>query len=163
MFEVTDQCNLTTIDSIHVTLFVDPVIQLGNLIGDCPPFQNAYTILVNPAELAGDLYWSTNFGQIDSSNFQNLYVTYLDAGAGTLDVSFTSANGCQVDTSFTSVTVYGLPTAQFTVNPNAPTIYDANVQLVNTSLNYSTSEWFILGDTLTTTDANINFDYSTYG
>lgn len=158
--DVTDECNVTTTDSIQVNLYVDPVVSLSNLVGDCPPFQHAYSITVDQTQLASDLFWSTNFGTIDSSNFQNLYVTYLTDGNGIIDVSFTSANGCQVDTSFTSVTVYGLPTAQFTVNPTAPTIYDANVQLTNTSLNYATSEWFILGDTLTTTDASINLTNS---
>lgn len=156
--DVTDECNVTTIDSIHVDLFQDPVITLiPDVLGGCPPFQVNYTIGVNLADLSSDLIWTTNFGTIDSSNFNNIYVTYSNPGTGVLDVSFTSSNGCQVDTTFSNlIDVYGLPTAQFTVNPSQPTIYDSNVQLVNTSLNYTTNEWFLLGDTLTTTDTGIN-------
>ncbi|MEO9532502.1 MAG: gliding motility-associated C-terminal domain-containing protein [Crocinitomicaceae bacterium] len=156
--DVTDECNVTTSDTIHVNIHPDPIITLTpDVLGGCPPFQVNYTIGVDIASLGSDLFWDANYGVIDSSNFSNLYMTYSEPGSGVINLNFTSANGCDVDTTFANpIQVYDLPEAMFTVNPAQPTIYDNSVDLVNTSSNYTSSEWYILGDTLTTENAVIN-------
>ena len=156
--DVTDECNVTTSDTIHVQIFPDPIITITpDVFGGCPPFQVNYTIGVDIADLGSDLFWDTDFGVIDSSNFSNLYITYSEPGSGTIQLNYTSANGCPVDTTYISpITVYDLPEAFFTINPVEPTIYDNSVDLINISSNYTSSEWYILGDTLTTEHAAIN-------
>jgi gliding motility-associated-like protein len=156
--DVTDECNVTTTDSIHVTLFQDPVVTITpNITEGCPPFQVDFDIAVDLTLLASDLSWNTNFGIIDSSNFDHLWVTYSSSGNGSFNLTFTSSNGCLVDTTIMSnVVVHDLPSAAFNVSPSQPTIYDTDVQLINTSLDYTQSQWFILNDTTYLTDANIN-------
>ncbi|MFT4600609.1 MAG: hypothetical protein ACI857_000785 [Arenicella sp.] len=156
--DVTDECNLTTSDTIHVTVFPDPILTLTpDVTGGCPPFQVNYTIGINIAELGSDLFWDITYGTLDSSTFNNLYVTYTAPGSGNIDLNFTSADGCPVDTSFNNpIQIFGFPDANFNIDPAEPTIYDSSVDLINTSSNYTTSEWFILGDTLTSNDATIN-------
>jgi len=151
---VTDECNVSTIDSVSVSLFPDPIVSIvPDVTGGCPPFQINYSITVNLAELGSDLFWSTGFGTIDSSNFDNLYITYTGVGSGDIILNFTSANGCSVDTTYSNLAqVYGLPIADFVLSPENPSIYDANVDVVNTSSDYDTNEWFVLGDTITTTN-----------
>ena len=151
---VTDECNVSTTDSVSVTLFTDPIVSIvPDITGGCPPFQINYTITVNLAELGSDLFWATGFGTIDSSNFDNLYITYSGVGSGDITLNFTSANGCSVDTTYSNlVQVYGLPVADFVLSPENPSIYDASVDVINTSSNYDTNEWFVLGDTITTTN-----------
>ena len=154
---VTDECNVSTVDSVMVTLFLDPIITLTpDITGGCPPFQINYSIGLNMADLSSDLFWTTNHGDIDSSNFTNLYITYSTAGSGNIDLSFTSSNGCQVDTSFSNlVNIFGIPVSNFVMNPNPPNIYDNVVNLNNTSTDYENSWWFFLGDSVNSTNSSI--------
>ncbi|MEZ4923420.1 MAG: gliding motility-associated C-terminal domain-containing protein [Crocinitomicaceae bacterium] len=153
----TDECGLTTTDSIFITIFDDPIISLiPDVLGGCPPFQINYTIGVDMNDLASDLFFATDYGTIDSSNFTNLYITYVDPGSGTISVSFTSTNGCPVDTSFINlVDVYPLPIADFYFEPAQPDIFDVDLELINTSTNYDSNIWFFLGDTVFTQDATL--------
>lgn len=153
----TDECGLTTTDTIHITIFDDPILTLTpDVLSGCPPFQINYSIGVNMNDLSSDLYFGTDYGSIDSSNFTNLYITYVDPGTGTISVSFTSSDGCQVDTQFVNIVdVFPLPVADFFLSPQYPDIYDADVDLINASSNYDSTQWFFLGDTITTQDANI--------
>jgi gliding motility-associated-like protein len=154
---VTDECNVSTIDSISVNLFLDPIVTLvPDITGGCPPFQINYSIVVNQGLLASDLFWTTNYGTIDSSNFTNIYITYSVPGSGNLDLSFTSSNGCQVDTTFVNlVDVYGIPEAIFTMNPDPPSIFDTQVNLTNLSIDYTSNWWFFLGDSTNTEHSSI--------
>ena len=154
----TDECGLTTTDTIHVNIFDDPIITLTpDVNGGCPPFQIDYAIGVDMNDLASDLFFATDYGVIDSSNFTDLFISYVDPGTGTISVSFTSSNGCQVDTSFVNIVdVYPLPIADFYFSPAQPNIYDSNMDLFNTSSNYDSTQWFFLGDTVYTQDANID-------
>jgi len=156
--DVTDECNLTTSDTIHVSIFPDPVITLTpDVTGGCPPFQVNYTIGVNLTEIGSDLFWDTSYGLIDSATFNNLYITYTEAGFGNINLNFTSANGCPVDTSFVNpIQIFGLPEANFTVSPTDLTIYDTEVDLINNSSNYTMNQWFLLGDTVTSTNATMS-------
>ena len=55
---VTDECGLTTDDSIVVTIFDDPVVNLvPNVLGGCPPFQVNYTLNYLPNQFLNDLNW----------------------------------------------------------------------------------------------------------
>ena len=149
---VTDECNLSTHDTIHVFIHPDPAITITpDILGGCPPFQVNYAINVDVSQLSSDLSWSTTYGQIDSSDFSDLYITYSNPGSGNINLSFTSVEGCDIDTTFSNpITVYDIPVANFVMNPSPPSIYDTDVNLVNTSFGYTNSQWFYLSDTVYT-------------
>jgi gliding motility-associated-like protein len=153
----TDECGLSTTDTISIEIYDDPLVTLTpDILGGCPPFQINYTIGVNMNDLSSDLFFGTNYGVIDSSNFNNLYITYTDPGTGSITLSFTSSNGCQVDTSFQNIVdIFPTPTADFYFAPAQPTIYDADLDIINVSSDYNSQEWYILGDTMTTQDVNL--------
>ncbi|MCH2234834.1 MAG: gliding motility-associated C-terminal domain-containing protein [Crocinitomicaceae bacterium] len=165
---VTDECLLTTNDTIRVDIYDPPVITLTpDVAGGCVPFQVNYAITADLGLLGSDFSWSTDHGTIDSSNFTNLYITYNDLGEGVINLSFTSAFGCEVDTTYEGlVEFYDPPVASFVFNPESPTIYDLDLDLINQSINNDQNFWIMFGDTTTTYDsfidlASINPD-STY-
>lgn len=157
---VTDECGLTTDDSITVTLFPDPIVTLTpDTTGGCAPFQINYTVGVNLAEISSDLFWNTTLGTIDSANFTNLYITYTTSGTGDIDLTFTSSNGCPVDTTFINpVDVYSDPVSLFEMIPNPPTIFDIEVDLINISTDNDFNYWFFLGDSSTSEHTSIPVD-----
>ena len=157
---VTDECGLTTDDSITVLLHPDPIVTLTpDVMAGCAPFQINYTIGVNLAEISSDLYWNTTLGVIDSANFSNLYITYTTAGNGDITLNFTSAQGCPVDTTFVNpVDVYSDPVSQFAMSPNPPSIFDDEVDLVNISIDNDFNYWYIMGDTITEEHTSIPVD-----
>lgn len=157
---VTDECGLTTNDTIIVNLHPDPIVTLTpDVTAGCAPFQINYSIGVNQSELSSDLFWISDNGVIDSANFNNLYITYDTPGSGNINVSFTSDEGCPVDTTFISpVTIYGDPISTFQMVPNPPTIWDEEVDLINISTDNDFNYWYFFDDTITTEHTSILVD-----
>lgn len=160
MFVVTviDECLLQVNDTIVVNIFDEPIVSIHpDILGGCPPFQINYTIVADVSEIGSDFFWSTGHGTIDSSNFNNLYISYSEVGEGVINLSFTSSYGCSVDTTFENlVEFYEAPIAAFTMNPNPPTIYDNEVYFNNVSINNEINTWLILEDTVFSYDATLD-------
>ncbi|UKN00777.1 gliding motility-associated C-terminal domain-containing protein [Paracrocinitomix mangrovi] len=154
---VTDECGLSTEDSITVLLHIDPIVSLTpDTTSGCPPFQINYTIGVDPIELGSDLIWTSTYGDIDSATLNNLYVTYTEPGSGDLILNFNSQYGCPIDTSFVNlVSFYGVPVSDFEFVPNPPSIFDQEVDLINLSTDNVNNTWYYLTDTVYTEHTSI--------
>jgi gliding motility-associated-like protein len=128
----TDGCGQVLDTTVTVSLYPDPVpavVASNACIGDSVAIQNTGYL---PGETCA---WT--FGDGGSSTDCGL-TGYLYNAPGCYDISLTvtSINGCTVTNTYPSlVCVFELPVPGFYWNPDAPSILDPSIQVVNTSEN----------------------------
>lgn len=143
---ITDECNLTTTDSIFVNTFVEPIIQftIDSVFG-CLPFSNDFIVQINPQNsIGGNIIWSNELGTITSANNNTISISYNSPGQDFLYASFTSINGCAFDVDVDAyINISETPIADFSYLPELPNNYDDLIEFTNESEDYITSEWNI--------------------
>ncbi|MBL7896929.1 MAG: gliding motility-associated C-terminal domain-containing protein, partial [Crocinitomicaceae bacterium] len=128
----TDGCGQVLDTTVTVSLYPDPVpvvVATNACLNDSVAIQNTGYL---PGETCA---WT--FG--DGGTSTDCGITgYLYNSSGCYDISLTvtSINGCTVTNTYPSlVCVYELPVPGFYWNPDAPSILDPSIQVINTSEN----------------------------
>lgn len=134
-------------DTITVNVFMNPVPQLDLLGADNGCLDHSVNLSIDDpmGVIAGGCTW--NFGDGTSSNqCNNVSHTYTSSGTYSVQFQFTTAAGCDVDTTYVDViNVYDNPIAEFTFNPFDPTILNSTVNFTNTSIDADTYSWDFAG------------------
>ncbi len=150
---VTDACETpATIDSLNVYWYDEPQPSFtADVLNGCYPVEVNFTNTTDP-NMVDQCFW--NFGNGETSNVCGIQNVIYD-GVGTYDVtlSVTSAEGCEVDTTYIAyIESYDYPDADFGIFPNpinvlAPTttMYDSSSSDV-TSFEWNFGENGILGN-----------------
>lgn len=157
---VTDECNLTTVDSINVALFPDPTVQslLDSVLG-CIPFVQTFPLNVNSGQINGSIDWFSSLGTISSSSNSSITINYTSPGIDQLHAMYTSSNGCDFDIVFdTYIEMNVTPTANFSFNPENPGNYDSSIEFENESSDYDANLWTIDSKSYSTIDVDFLID-----
>jgi PKD repeat protein len=143
-------CNFSVTKTHVVKVRPDADIVSGNrCLGDTLPFGN------------GSIYahsYNWDFGDGTSSALATPSKLYANAGTFNVKLVATNNNGC-VDSTTSSATIYGLPTADFTVNN---TCFGEDINFTNTSADYVSSAWN-LGDGSSSATQNPVYRYANAG
>ncbi len=151
---ITDECGQMAIDTIRVNLFPEPVFdfQYDSLMG-CLPYEADIQIAISPDNIAGNIDWKSSLGTIEMMTNTNLVIDYSVPGVDQIQASYTSLDGCYYERIFDNyIKVSTSPVANFSYTPKQPDTYDENIQFINTSSDYSISNWTISSDEFTTRD-----------
>ena len=120
----TDATGVCPFDQNAVIITIHPKPQGKVMIDDAdgciPHTVNFKTLISNEVDTITSTYkW--NFGEGSNSIVQNPYKIYTDAGSYPVNLSITSAKGCDTTIGPMTIDVYPLPVADFTPNPNNAT------------------------------------------
>jgi gliding motility-associated-like protein len=113
---------------------------LSGTMNGCAPLTT--TLDVSPSSIIGsNCLWTFGDGTT-STNCGPATHTYNNPGNYPVNFSFTTTDGCPVDTTFSdSIEVYQLPVADFTFSPTTPTLVESTINFANTSVGGNTYNW----------------------
>jgi large repetitive protein len=162
LFRVTDRCGQEILDSIYISNYSDPVLNLSGSSGCIP----TTVTITNPDQFASGCVYTMGDGA-SYSTCQPVVHTYTSAGNYNVGLSYTTDNGCSFDTIFRGlISVYPNPEVSFFANPYETTVYDTDVRLVNMSTGATNYTWNVSGigtyvnqDEITVTFPEIVEDY----
>jgi gliding motility-associated-like protein len=132
---VTDQCETPNVDSCIVvspTLSIPVTFIVTSDTASCPPYLASFQNTTNPAYVASAI-WDFGDGQSDNGITS---VNHIFEQSGNYDVtlSITDPDGCTFDSTIVDlITMYPEPVAQFSTDPQNPTIINSTVQFINES------------------------------
>lgn len=137
---VKDFCFHYDSTTVNVFVYPTPPMVLSGTMNGCAPLTT--TIDVSPSAIIGsNCLWTFGDGTT-STNCGPATHTYNNPGHYPVTFSFTTTDGCPVDTTFTdSIEVYQLPVADFTFSPTAPTLVESTINFTNTSVGGNTYNW----------------------
>ncbi|MBI3133202.1 MAG: gliding motility-associated C-terminal domain-containing protein [Bacteroidetes bacterium] len=129
---VTDFCNQVVQDSMLVSLYADPIPTVVGGGNGCLP---ELMVFENPDYLSGSCFWDFGDGStsIDCDSTSHLYT---QTGCFDVTLTLTSADGCVESMTYTDlVCINPLPVPGFYWNPDAPSVLDPTIQIMNTAEN----------------------------
>ena len=155
--EITDECNLITVDSINIAIFIQPELTLhADSIYGCVPHVQEYKVDISQNTIIGNITWNNSLGNINSSDNDGLIVSYVSPGFDYLTANYASVDGCLYEVNFnTYINISPSPIANFSISPTNPNNYDEIISFKNESVDYMISNWSIENQTFNTTDAEI--------
>lgn len=129
---VTDLCNQVVQDSMLVNLFADPIPSVTGGGNGCLPQVMTFE---NPDYLSGTCLW--NFGDgTTSTDCDSTGHLYTQTGCFDVTLTLTSTDGCVESMTYNDlVCINPLPVPGFFWNPDAPSVLDPTIQIVNTADN----------------------------
>ena len=120
----------------------------------CVPYNAVFT---NTSTGGTSFAW--NFGDGQTSTMPNPTHLYQDTGTYTIQLIANDPSTCNLtDTSYSTVTVYGIPTSLFTYSPN-PSQENTPTQFTNESQNATGYQW-LFGDGDTSMEVNTSHQYT---
>jgi large repetitive protein len=137
---VTDRC-VTKDTTIFVDFYAIPEMTFSadNQQG-CAPLTVTFTPDMDPA-LLGNCNWEFSNGGT-STDCEDITMTFDDPGCYDITYSGTTAEGCPMSASFTSVIcVFENPVAEFGYNPSAPTIIENTMHFTDESAGAVSYNW----------------------
>lgn len=156
---VTDECGDVATDSVTVLLHENPIVPFtaSDTIG-CEPLP--VTVFNSfPSNLIGsDCLWELpSGGTITAQTCDSMTAVFDVAGCYDVSLSFETINGCPFDTTYTnSICVNPNPIPGILFQPDPPTVYDYEVDLINASQGGSSYLWIIGGiDSISTENATV--------
>lgn len=149
--EVSDGCTQPLLDTISVVVMDIPNVQIGfDTIAGCTPVEVQLTNDTE-SEMIGTCEWDLGDGTIIPACEDTVNYVFVDPGSYDVSLTITSTQGC-TNTGFlpSPVQVYPYPEADFSWNPDPPTILENELEFVNETSLGSTFEWDfgILGSSL---------------
>jgi gliding motility-associated-like protein len=159
MLVASDQCPTYDTSYLNVTFYAPPQPNISvSPASGCAPLTVTITNTTPANQVGADCTWDFGDGNTATGcgTQTNIY-TVPDCYSITLTV--TSPEGCVGDSTFTDVVcVFGDPIADFTWNPETPTILNTVVNFVDQSVNGNTYAWDFAG-LGTSTDQNPTFNF----
>ena len=155
-----------TSDTVLTAIFVYDSASVGLLYGpnaDCPPFMVGFKAdsLGGPGPDQGNSYvW--DFGNTYTGSGDSTFFNYLNTGTYDVTLTVTTANGCiSVVTEPGWVEVYPVPVADFTTDPNPPTVTLLNpvFDFINQSTDNPINEWDFGDGTGTSLSTDPSYTY----
>lgn len=155
--DITDQCNLTSSDSIHVSIFVKPEIKFQiDSVNGCIPHTQEYIATISENGIMGNIDWGNSIGEIRSSNNNGLTIAYNFSGNDNLTANYTSLDGCEFQSDFdTYISINSSPIADFTYSPDRPDNYDNLISFKNESFEHTSSLWSFSGQRYDTENVDL--------
>ena len=157
-----DEC----IDSVQSTLYVysEPMIDFVYIEGlQCAP---SVAQFVNLSQVEGEVIYTWEFGDGNSSNLLSPSHTYVDVGSYSVGLTMMALEGC-TDTLYMMqqdlVTVYPSPTAGFVVNPDKIDVCDNEVCFINQSSGANSYAYFYDSGQFMTEDSDFIHAYTQSG
>ncbi|MFK8038932.1 MAG: gliding motility-associated C-terminal domain-containing protein [Crocinitomicaceae bacterium] len=154
---VTDECNLTTLDSIHVDLFLQPQVdfELDTVYG-CIPHVQEYKVNISQNTVAGNIQWNSSIGFISTGDNDGLTVIYDNPGLDNFTANYTSNNGCSYEIDIdTYISINSSPVVDFSFSPENPNNYDETISFKNESLEFSESNWSLGSQVFTSKNVDL--------
>ncbi|MCB0479562.1 MAG: gliding motility-associated C-terminal domain-containing protein, partial [Crocinitomicaceae bacterium] len=151
-----DNCGTDTTITVNVYWYDYPAMDILGATDGC--VEHTVNLENTMASFATSCLW--NFGDGGSSTSCGTVThTYTDAGVYSVSLSFTTVDGCQIDSTFTDlIEVYDVPEANFTWSPTDATIMDPTVNFTNLSTNADSYAWSF-GGYGSSTDENPTFTF----
>ncbi|MFH2094742.1 MAG: PKD domain-containing protein [Bacteroidota bacterium] len=159
-YYVTDGCGSTAIDDITIGVYPLPAVSFSpDTVRGCEPL----TVHFNNMSNAMSYAW--NFGDNDMANLsydENPNHTYDDPGVYDVTLTATSAEGCVNNVTYEDlITVYPVPTAKFTADPEVASVIKPVIFFENQSINADSYIW-VFGDGDTSSQMNPWHTYPIY-
>lgn len=105
-----------------------------------------------------------DFGDGTTTQTENPTHTFSNQGSYDLTVTLTTADGCEVDSTFTdTIAVYGVPNASFTFTPFEPIIPETNVTFNDASVGADLTYAWDFAGLGTDSDQNPTFEFPVDG
>ena len=139
---VSDGCTTPNVSqNINLTIYTNPLVDISpnTLTNGCPPFEIAFQSNVDQT-LIGAQMWDFGNGKTSTDSISTqLYET---EGCYDISYSFTTLNGCVVDTTLEDfVCVNPYPIANFSFTPNEPDLLNLAVNFSNESTGAIHHQW----------------------
>jgi gliding motility-associated-like protein len=164
LLTVTDGCNYMASSTIQVNVVPNPIVQftVENNIG-CIPL--TIHLKNNSQAVAGSVYeWNTGTSAL-LQNTGDTTFTYDEAGQfyPSLTITTPAPELCQSTLTYADgVTALALPLAEFSFDPESPTILNPEISFKNIS-QYATVYNWSFGDGAQSNESNPNHTYTTIG
>ncbi|MBK7374591.1 MAG: PKD domain-containing protein [Chitinophagaceae bacterium] len=155
---------VSTTDEIVITIHEVPVAAfLTDQVNQCYK-DNLFSFTNTSTVSSGSLLYDWDFGDGNTATTANTTHTYATPGTYQVRMIATSANGCK-DTSITTVQVYDMPVAGFTINLADQCFKNNQFVFTNTSTIPSGTMQYAwdLGDGTTATTPNVTHSYALPG
>lgn len=159
---LSDGCSDPVSSAVNLDHYVNPpmILTPNTVTNACPPFNVTFKSNVNQNLITSQLWDFGNGNTVDTDSIVQLYEL---EGCYSIDYSYTSNEGCVVDTTLTNfVCVNPEPTANFSFTPEEPDLLNLDVTFLNESTGAIDYEW-----TFGTGDSSIvvspNYSYPEYG
>ena len=163
-YTVSDACNVTLTDSIHVFQAVHLSFN-GTSLEGCEPHTVNFAESTNPPVNIGS--WAWNFGDGNTASTHNSSEHYLAAGDYTVSLKVISTDGCKDSVTIPNyVHIYKQPTAEFTASPWLTDILSPTINFMNQTINFDNpgTNWvWNFGDSQSGTDISPSHDYASSG
>lgn len=145
---ISDQCETPDVDSCIVvspTLYIPVTFTIDSDTAHCPPYLASFTNTTNQADV-GAAVWDFGDGEGMSGTTS---VDHIFTSSGNYDVTLTvtDPDGCVFDTTIVdAITMYPEPIAEFSINPENPSLINSTVQFTSESV--GVVEWYWIFDTI---------------
>jgi PKD repeat protein len=148
---IQDQCGTPpTADTTNVIVYPLPRLLVIDNASGCEPLDVTFNPSVYAIDGTPSYEWFF-YDQIGSGGASTDSVpthTYLNSGIYDVDLTLTSVHGCKNDTTISNlVSVYPLPNASFTMDPQSAGVFDAEIQFFDNSEPDITRWYWSFGDT----------------
>ena len=157
---VSDGCTVLPAQALtQINVIISPTINIqSSNISGCPTLcSNFYDSALLATGSISTWNWTFSDGQ--TSNTPNASVCFSKPGiySGTLTV--VTINGCQSTPGVVSnITVYNVPSPDFTSTTFDGNMFDSPFILTNTSLNYNTIKWVTTFGNYTSSSVSLNYE-----
>ncbi|MEX1002006.1 MAG: gliding motility-associated C-terminal domain-containing protein [Crocinitomicaceae bacterium] len=154
---VTDQCGQVVDTTITVGIHPDPIVDILATVYGCEPDTFDFDMSAN-VQPGYSIFWDFGNGQT-STNPNPTDVIYQNAGTYDITVTIVSDEGCTItETSIGAVVINENPIPGFYYEPDAPTIMDPTIQIVDYSEN-AVSYTYTFGEFGTSSLAEPSFTF----
>ena len=150
----SDSCSIDAMDTVNVIVNPNPVVDFdSDVVDGCVSLTVGFE---NQSDIGFEYLWE--FGNGDSSTFENPVFEYDAVGSYDVSLTVTSIEGCTSTlTDSTYITVHELPTAYFTPYPTLTTVLAPDVYFTDASTDAISYSWNF-GDPDTTYNSNTSED-----
>lgn len=138
---VTDECEQSATDEVTVSIYDLPLVEMeGENRFGCIPLTPTFTNTTDSSMVGGNCVWTINGETFNSCN--SVSYTFENPNCYDVTLEVTSPEGCVNDTTYIDFACADdYPLAEFTWNPNKPTVIENTVDFQNLSFDAETYNW----------------------